>query len=221
MSTTKILPNISQKFFQLSTKIAGYLIRKIWWRRELLILETPMRAFSKKDQQTFKDIQFKLLNTLPQEEISIHFANHSKVFRKRIEQGLLGWGVFNGTTPIGFLWIATENYYEPALRFPIHLAPTEAYVFDGMLYKEHRQGVIAAYVMKYVWKELMGEGFTTCIAMVNAHNRRALMHHYLLRYKERFVRVIAPMLFGKPLPASMYRYTDAKLTRSALARSKK
>lgn len=221
MSTTKLLPNISQKFFQLSTKVTGYVIRKIWWRRELLILETPMRAYTDKDQQSFENIRFKLLNTASQEEIDTHFADRSKEFRKRIEKGLLGWGVFDGTTPIGFLWIAKENYYEPALRFPIHLAQNEAYVFDGILYKEHRQGVIAAYVMKYVWKELMDEGFTTCIAMVNAHNRRALMHHYLLRYKERFLRVVAPMLFGKPLPATMYRYTDAKLTRSALSRSKK
>ena len=221
MKTISSADNSLQKLFLFSTKATTYLTRKIWWRRKLIFLEIRMKKPSEQDQRTYQHIRVTLINSLQPEEVSKHFPNHAKAFRERIEQGHLGWGVFNKTTPIGFVWFATKNYYEPTLRLSILLTPQEAYVFGGRLYKGHREGAVPYYVMRTIWKDLMDLGFTTCISLVNEQNKKALLHHYMLRYKERFLRVVAPLLFGIPLRASTHHYSDAKLTRHALMRKQK
>ena len=221
MNTPNSLPVISQKFFQLLAKAIEHFAHKIWWRRKLIVLETRMKKPSKKAQNSYQHIRITLLNSLSPEEVSKNFAQYSETFRQRMEQGVLGWGIFDGTKPIGFVWVATKNYFEPTLRIPILLTDEEVYVFDGLIYKGHREGAAPYYIMRFVWNELMKQGFTTSIVLVNEQNRKALLHHYTLRYKERFLRVVAPLLFGRPLRASTHHYSDAKLTRSALSKRKK
>lgn len=221
MKTMKSLETCLKKLLKLATKAAVLSCRKIWWRRKLILLEARMTEPSEQDKSTFSHTHIRLLNSFSSEELFSNFAQHSKLFEQRIEQGLLGWGIFEGNTPIGFLWIATKNYYEPALRFPIFLTPDEVYMFDGTVYKEHRKGAAPHYVARLVWQELLKQGFTTCISLVNEQNRRALLLHYGLKYNERFLQVVSPLLLGRPLRASAQHYSTPLLTRRALVKNKK
>lgn len=221
MKTTSSISSRLQKLFQSSAKAITYLIRKIWWRRKLIFVEARMKKPSEKDQSTFENFHIRLINSLPTEDITKHFPKHVKDFHKNIEQGHLGWGVFHEAKPVGFVWFATKDYYEPTLRLSIPLTPEEVYVFGGRLRKGHREGAAPYYVMRTIWGDLMDLGFTTCISLVNEQNRKAMLHHYLARYKERFLQVVAPLFFGRPLRAKTRHYSDSKLTRRALMGSKK
>lgn len=221
MKTISSASSKLQKLFQSSNKATTYLVRKIWWRRKLIFVEARMKKPSEKDQSTFEHFSIELISSLSPEEISKHFPKHVTDFHENIEQGHLGWAVFHKTEPVGFVWFATKDYYEPTLRLSIPLTQEEVYVFGGRLRKGHREGAAPYYIMRTIWGNLMDLGFTTCISLVNEQNRKAMLHHYLARYKERFLQVVAPLLFGRPLRATTHHYSDPKLSRRALMGSKK
>lgn len=209
-----------RNFLEKALKLIGY---KIWWKRKLIILEHKMKPRGEEEKQHFSDLSSRSF-TSP-EGVSLikeYFPKETHLFLERLETpGVDGWAFFKNDTPIGYLWVATKSYYEPTLRFPIFLAPKECYLFDGRVYPEFRQGSTSSYITRTTWEKLIDDGFTTSIVLVELHNRRALLAHYLLGYKERFQQVVGPLLFGRPLKPTVQSYTTPKFSRSALIRRRK
>lgn len=214
--------NMLSKSVTFAQKAFSALKRGIWWNRKLLLVQTPMVESGARERDNFADVR---IVSFASEEgrrvMEKNFPKKAKLFRARLKQtDVWGWGIFRKDEPIGYLWAATASYYEPALRCPVPLAEQEAYFFDGIVYKQYRQGALPTYVNKLAWQQLMALGKTMSIAMVKEDNRRALLFHYLMGYKDRFQRIFSPCLLGIALRPRFESYTTPVLTRQAL-RSKK
>ena len=217
-----MVKNEKVAFYNFVVKAYRYMVYHIWWRRKLVILERPMSGPSDDDQVKYGDI---LLQPLHGDDSSTiikkYFAQKEKLFLSRLQnKNILGWGVFKGDQPIGYLWAATTSYFEPALRYTILVTNKEAYMFDGVVYPEFRKGKLAVYCNCCAWEELLQLGNTTAVALVNQENRRAMLFHHLLKYVERFQEVNAPLLFGKPLKATLKNYDENRLSRKSFLKKK-
>ena len=162
----------------------------------------------------YKDVRVRRLAPEDMPLVIVSFPNREKVFKERFQiPGLEGWLIFVDTTLIGFIWIATRDFYEADIARTIQIPQNHTLSVDFFIAKDKRFGLAGHHAVWQIMDSYFLRGFVRCDNLVNVKNRKSLMFHTFLGSYDTLEGIGVLRILGKAVLSWDVRRTDPLIKR--------
>jgi hypothetical protein len=146
----------------------------------------------------YQDVRVQRLVPVDMPAVVASFPDRERVFGERFKiPGLDGWLIFVGPTLIGFIWIATRNFYERDIARMIEIPANHAFSVDFFIAKDKRFGLAGHHAIWQIMDTYTARGIVRCDNLVNVKNRNSLMFHTFLGSYDTLEGVNVLRILGK------------------------
>lgn len=157
----------------------------------------------------YQDVRVQRLLPVDMPTVVASFPDRERVFNQRFTiPGLDGWLIFVGPTLIGFIWIATQDFYERDISRRIEIPPNHAFSVDFFIAKDKRFGLAGHHAIWQIMETYHLRGIVRCDNLVNIKNRKSLMFHTFLGSYDTLEGVSVLRVLGKAAVSWRARRTE-------------
>jgi len=146
----------------------------------------------------YKEVHTRRLMPEDMPLVVVSFPDRERIFQERFKiAGFEGWLIFVGTALIGFIWIATRDFYEGDIARTVKVREKHAFSVDFFIAKDKRFGLAGHHAIWQIMDSYYLRGFARCDNLVHVKNRKSLMFHTFLGSSDTLEGVSVLRVLGK------------------------
>lgn len=162
----------------------------------------------------YQDVRVQRLLPVDMPMVVAAFPNRERAFNHRFTvPGLDGWLIFVGPDLIGFIWIATQSFFEDDIARTIEVPPNHSFSVDFFIAKDKRFGLAGHHAVWQIMDTYYARGVTQCDNLVNVKNRKSLMFHTFLGSYDTLEGVSVLRVLGKAVLSWTSRRSEPLIKR--------
>jgi len=113
----------------------------------------------------------------PEEKFSKYFSHNYDGLKDLFSQDLYCMAAEINGDVVGYMWVATSDYYEKGLNYLFKVKKNQIYQFAGELHPNFCRSSISRDGLNFTWKYFSDKGFNSVYCYVNQYNPFSINLH--------------------------------------------